>query len=134
MERSRWSELVFFWFVFLFHTPQPPSSPSSARSAFLGKARCGTSPSSQLGHTNRDMCHCVVCHVCHAGRHTELFNKFLALAEGKLEEFLEAKGVPVTDFYRRCREVCVCSRSPCTFRTLHVHCSSARAGCCLPDA
>lgn len=41
------------------------------------------------------------------GRQTELYNKFLAVAEGKLEAFLEEKGVTASDFYRRCREVCV---------------------------
>ena len=47
----------------------------------------------------------VPCTACGHHRHTDLYNKFLAVAEGKLEAFLESKGVTPADFYRRCREV-----------------------------
>ena len=38
-------------------------------------------------------------------RHTELYNKYLALAETKLEEFLSSKKVTPSEFYKLCREV-----------------------------
>lgn len=63
------------------------------------------------------LCGCSSCGACvrgthaHIHSHTELYNEFVKLTEGKIEEFLASKGFDSKTFYRLCKQVglgCCC--------------------------